>query len=91
VSLEESGAVFNDSPIHPFRRHFDMAAAMGRTRTEYVGLARQAALDAARDAGLETRVVDLPVSGVVVWRGDLRSDRLNLVVDEGTVIRAAVF
>jgi hypothetical protein len=80
--------------IHPLiraRRHFDMAAAMGRTRTEYVGLARQDALDAGRDAGFETRVLDLPASGVVAWRDDLRSDRLNLGVDDGTVIRATVF
>jgi hypothetical protein len=68
-----------------------MAAAMGRTHPEFVGLARQHALDAARDAGFETRVLDLPVTGVVVWRDDLRSDRLNLAVDDGTVIQAAVF
>jgi hypothetical protein len=70
---------------------FDMADAMGQTRSEYVGLARQDALDTARDAGFETRVLDLPVIGDVVWRDDLRSNRLNLVVDAGSVIRAAVF
>jgi hypothetical protein len=53
--------------------------------------ARQDALDAARDAGLETRLLDLPVIGDVVWRDDLRNDRLNFVVDDGTVTRAAVF
>ena len=68
-----------------------MADAMGRTRSEYLGLSRQDALDAARDAGFETRVLDLPVIGAVGWRDDLRSDRLNLVIDRGTVIRAAVF
>jgi hypothetical protein len=68
-----------------------MAAAMGRTRPEYVGLARREALDAACNAGFETRVLDLPATGDVAWRDDLRSDRLNLVVDDGTVIRAAVF
>jgi hypothetical protein len=31
-----------------------MADAMGLTRSEYVGLARQDALDAARHAGFET-------------------------------------
>jgi len=64
---------------------------MGQTRSEYVGLARQDALDIARDAGFETRVLDLLVTGDVVWRDDILSNRLNLVVDDGTVIRAAVF
>jgi hypothetical protein len=64
---------------------------MGLTRSEYVGLARQDALDAASDAGFETRVLDLPVIGDVVWRGDLQSNRLNVVVDDGAVIRAAAF
>jgi hypothetical protein len=81
----------NEPPSHPFSRHFDMADAMGRTGSEYVGLARQDALDAASDAGFEIRVLDLPVIGDVFWRDDLRSDRLNLVVEDGTVIRATMF
>jgi hypothetical protein len=81
----------NEPPTQTFSRHFDMADAMDRTGPEYVGLARQDALDAASDAGFETRVLDLPAIGDVVWRDDLRSDRLNLVVEDGTVIRAAVF
>jgi hypothetical protein len=81
----------NEPPTQPFSRYFDVADAMGRTGAEYVGLVRQDALDAASDAGFETRVLDLPVIGDVVWRDDLRSDRLNLVVEDGTVIRAAVF
>jgi hypothetical protein len=68
-----------------------MADAMGQTFSEYVGQSRQDALDAAHDAGFETRVLDLPVTGDVLWRDDLRNDRLNLVVADGTVIRAAVF
>jgi hypothetical protein len=86
----EAGAI-NERPTHLFSDRFDVADAMGQTRSEYVGLTRQDALDAARDAGLETRVLDLPVIGDVVWRDDLRNNRLNLVVDAGTVIRAAVF
>jgi hypothetical protein len=86
----EAGGI-NEPTTHLFRDRFDMADAMGRTRPEYVGLARQDALDAACDAGFETRVLDLPVIGDVVWRDDLRSNRLNLVVDDGTVVRAAVF
>jgi hypothetical protein len=74
-----------------FRDRFDLADAMGLTRSEYVGLARQDALDAASDAGFETRVLDLPVIGDVVWRDDLQSNRLNLVADDGAVIRAAAF
>jgi hypothetical protein len=80
----------NEPPTHLFSDWFDRAAAMGQTRSEYVGLARQDALDAARDAGFETRVLDLPVIGDVLWRGDLQGDPLNLAVEEGTVIRAAV-
>jgi hypothetical protein len=86
----EAGAI-NEQPTHPFRDRFDLADAMGQTRSEYVGLARQDALDIARDAGFETRVLDLLVTGDVVWRDDILSNRLNLVVDDGTVIRAAVF
>jgi hypothetical protein len=67
-----------------------MADALGQTRSEYVGQSRQDALDAAHDAGFETRVLDLPVAGDVLWRGGFRGDRLNLVVEDGTVIRAAV-
>jgi hypothetical protein len=74
-----------------FRDWFDRADAMGQTRSEYVGQSRQDALDAAHDAGFKTRVLDLPVAGDVLWRGDLRNDRLNLVVADETVIRAAVF
>jgi hypothetical protein len=36
-------------------------------------------------------VLDLPVTGDVLWRGGFRNDRVNLVVVDGTVIRAAVF
>jgi hypothetical protein len=68
-----------------------MADAMGQMFSEYVGQSRQDALDAAHDAGFESRVLDLPVTGDVLWRDDLRNDRLNLVVADGTVIRAAVF
>jgi len=68
-----------------------MADAMGQTRSEYMGQSRQDALDATHDAGFETRVLDLPGTGDVLWRDDLRTDRLNLVVNDGTVIRAAVF
>ena len=74
-----------------FRDRFEMADAMGQTRSEYVGQSRQDALNAAHDAGFETRVLDLPVTGDVLWRDDLRNDRLNVVVADGTVIRAAVF
>jgi hypothetical protein len=37
-----------------------------------VGLNRQDALDAARNAGFETRVLGLPVIGDVLWRDDLQ-------------------
>jgi hypothetical protein len=67
-----------------------VAEATGHSRPEYLGLARQDALDAARDRGLDIRVLDLPVREVT-WRDDLRGDRLNLVVEDGRVIRAAVF
>jgi hypothetical protein len=77
--------------IYPFRDRFDIADAMGQTRSEYVGQSRRDALDPAHDGGFETRMLDLPVTGDVLWRDDLRSDRLNLVVDNGTVIRAAAF
>jgi hypothetical protein len=89
LAAEDGG--INEQPTHLFRDWFDMADAMGQTRSEYVGLARQDALDAARDAGFETRVLDLPAIGDVLWRADLQGNRLNLVVDDGTVIRAAVF
>jgi hypothetical protein len=68
-----------------------MADVLGQTRSEYVGQSRQDALDAAHDAGFETRVLDLPVKGDVLWRGGFRNDRVNLVVVDGSVIRAAVF
>lgn len=80
-----------ESRTYVFRDWFDMADALGQTRSEYVGRSRQDALDAAHDAGFETRVLDLPVTGDVLWRGGFRNDRVNLVVVDGTVIRAAVF
>jgi hypothetical protein len=88
-AVEANG--ISGAPTHLFRDWSDIAAAIGRTRSDYLGLARQDAPDAARDAGLETRMLDLPMLGGVLWRGDLRDDRLNFVVEEGTVIRAAVF
>jgi hypothetical protein len=75
---------------HPFQHMFDLADALGRARPEYRGLARQDALAAAHQRGLATRVLDLPANQVA-WRSDMRSDRLNLVVEAGRVVRAAVF
>lgn len=67
--VTEAGGI-NEQPTHPFRDRLDLADAMGQTRSEYVGLARQDALDIARVAGFETRVLDLPATGDVVWRDD---------------------
>ena len=64
-AVEANG--ISDAPTHLFSDWFDIAAAKGRTRSDYLGLARQAALDAARDAGFETRVLDLPMIGGVLW------------------------
>jgi hypothetical protein len=66
----------SDAPTHLFSDWFDIAAAKGRTRSDYLGLARQAALDAARDAGFETRVLDLPMIGGVLWSSGAASDPL---------------
>lgn len=74
-------------PRHPFEQRFHSA----NDRPRFVGLALKEAEDLARDEGLVLRVLELPVPAVVVWRDDLRADRLNLVVEDGRVMQAAVF
>jgi hypothetical protein len=71
---------------HPFDRWF-----VGDDRPRFVGLSRDEAEERARNEGLATRVLELPATGSVLWRGDLRSDRVNLVVEAGRVIPAQVF
>jgi hypothetical protein len=77
----------DESPPHPFLRKFDRHDNLA----QFVGLSRRDAEALAREQGFATRVLDLPVTEQVAWRADRRADRLNLVVQDGRVIRAAVF
>jgi hypothetical protein len=76
---------------YPFENMFDLADALGDESPRFVGLGREEAEELARAEGLATRMLELPVAGSVAWRADRRPDRLNLVVRDGCVIRAAVF
>jgi hypothetical protein len=61
---------------------------------EYVGLSRSDAIEAARRNGQTEgmRILDLgPGHGSQRWTMDLRPNRLNIAVREGTVIAAAPF
>ena len=61
---------------------------------ELVGLSRSDAIEAARGRGLaeSMRILDLgPGHGIQHWNMDLRPNRLNIVVQEGTVVAAALF
>jgi hypothetical protein len=61
---------------------------------EFVGLSRSDAIEAARARGLaeSMRILDLgPGHGIQRWHMDLRPTRLNIVVQEGTVVAAALF
>jgi len=82
-------AVPSDSPPrdYPFKKLFDKEPDVPR----FVGLARDSAETLARDEGLTTRVLELPVTGKVAWRADRKTNRVNLVVENSRVIRAAVF
>lgn len=82
--------VFEDEPAvptYPFEDWFDL----GDERPRFVGLRRDEAESQARDEGLATRVLDISVKRQVGWQADRRPNRLNLVVEDGRVIRAAVF
>jgi hypothetical protein len=72
---------------YPFANSFDI----GVPRPDYVGLTRASAEERADQQRLSTRVLELPVVGDLAWRADRRSSRVNLVVEGGVVIRAAVF
>lgn len=64
--------------------------ATGEPRPDFIGLRLDEAEDRARNEGLTTRVLELLLTGRVGWHADRRSDRLNLIVEDGRVIRATV-
>jgi hypothetical protein len=80
---------------HPVRvsdspRPIPSMGATGEPRPEFIGLRRDEAEDRARAEGLTTRVLELPLTGPAAWHADGRPDRLNLIVEDGRVIRATV-
>jgi hypothetical protein len=71
-----------------FERSFDL----GEDCPRFIGLTRERAEMAARAEGLrQMRTVELPTSGPVVWHDDLRRDRVNFIIEQGRVVRAAIF
>jgi hypothetical protein len=72
---------------YPFKTWFDS----GDPRSEFVGLTREAAEARATREELSLRILELPLVGHVGWRADRRSNRVNLLVSDGRVIRAAIF
>ncbi len=86
---EQSVRVPNDEspPPHSFLHKFDRHENL----PQFVGLSRKEAEDLAREQGFATPVLELPVTEQVAWRAERRADRLNLVVQDGRVIRTAVF
>jgi hypothetical protein len=74
--------------IIPFASSFEHGAA----RPDLIGVSRAEAEQVARDEGLQVRAVEIPLTERrVVWHSDHRGHRLNLVIEDGRVIRAAVF
>ena len=58
----------------------------------YVGMSRQEARSAASSDGVaEIRVMEIPLRSNTAFTADLRPHRLNLLVVEGRVVRAAFF
>jgi hypothetical protein len=62
----------------------------GEECPRFVGLTREQAETAARAEGWQTRTVELPTSGPVFWHADRRPDRVNFIVKQGRVVRAAI-
>ena len=85
-AFQYGGVDDNTRPL-PFEGSFNI----GRQCPNYVGLTREEAEYHARDEGFEARIVEVPVQGRVGWHMDHRSDRINFIVDNGVVIRAAIF
>ena len=54
----------------------------------YVGMSRQ---EARSDGVAEIRVMEIPLRSNTAFTADLRPHRLNLLVVEGRVVRAAFF
>jgi hypothetical protein len=58
----------------------------------YVGMARDEARAAAISNGItQVRVLEVPTPPGTEWTADLRPNRLNLMIVEGRVVRAAFF
>jgi hypothetical protein len=58
----------------------------------FVGLTLADATVLNATEGRDLRVLELPPStDRVLWTADRRTDRLNLLVSEGVVVRAAIF
>lgn len=74
--------------MSPFESSFDH----GEDCPRFVGLTREQAETAARAEGFgQTRTVELPLTGSVLWHSDRRADRVNFIVEGGRVVRAAIF
>jgi hypothetical protein len=79
----------DSDPLNIFERW-----AEGHPRCpEFVGKSRSDAIETARQTAQaeNMRIMDLDLEQPSRWTMDLRPDRLNIVVREGTVIAAALF
>jgi hypothetical protein len=72
---------------NPFERWFDS----GDLRPEFVGLGQEEATARAQREGLSIRAIDLRGTDDVAWSADWRADRVNLLISDGRVLRAAIF
>jgi len=58
----------------------------------YIGMGRDEAQAAATSNGIaQVRVLEVPVPPGSAWTADFRPGRLNLMIAEGRVVRAAFF
>ncbi len=84
---EQTGSVTPTPFPHPW---FDRAEPT--VKLPYVGMSRQEALSAADANGVaQVRVMEVPIPPYTAFMADLRPNRLNLMIVEGQVVRAAFF